>query len=449
MPDSNIDGIKKLSKDDLEKSRKIVLDSIGEGAINIEKIEDKENFIPKKMDSLSFIKKEEPKKTFIPEKKPEINKEAISAGKLKILDAIRSDEESNKKITPKPPVKIPEVPKKINFTALSGEKKKEDLKYAPDFNKFSKSVFNLSKGKEVKYPDKNIENNGINALEKPSLKKPLPKIEIKKIINFHAIFEKIKIYFKNFQTGLKIYVLNFGKYAVKAIKMTGIIFLLFIILYAGYGFLVLRTGLGEKIPVKVFDYFPVPAIIYKYGIVSYSDYKNLKNNYNKSDFWEFNLDAAFKKNISTGIILNELALKYKLNPDNFKDDETLINSLNRLIIYDSEINQVPISRINKIKLMIDNKEDFLAVSEKYGDEKGRKYLNPDTISILNYRNAIKNLRVNDISGIVAQPEGYYIFKCDINNDNSLALSYVLVKSVSLENYINESAENYNILILAK
>jgi hypothetical protein len=191
---------------------------------------------------------------------------------------------------------------------------------------------------------------------------------------------------------------------------------------------------------------PYPAYVSRDGIISFYDYIDIKNKlinqYEEQDL----LERAVKMTVLENIIVNNLADKFKINFIN-SDDDILEkkNILSLLIMQDNTINQVGLSRINKIKALINEEGDFVKTANKYGDSQDKITISiKDNENLPEYFDKIKNMEIGEVSDVINDEAGYYIYRCfDKRNDN-LYLSYVYVKGKTLDEYIKETSSKYRL-----
>ena len=162
-------------------------------------------------------------------------------------------------------------------------------------------------------------------------------------------------------------------------------------------------------------------------------------NFNTADELEQGVKLAIAKNL----VISNLAAKYNLPVIDLNNEE-LKQEIDEKIVYDQEVNQVAINRINKVNQMIDKNGDFVRIANKYGDEQGQVNINKENEDSYSFSQAVKNLAVNEISNIVVTPEGYYIFRCYDKADDFIALSYVFINAKVLSQYLEEAISNFKI-----
>ncbi len=493
MDDNNgkkVDGIKKLSKDELKKSRQIVLDSIGEiersASAAARPSTDKSL---KKMDSIFARKVKDEGSVKLPKEKivkPESEKKDIKQP-LQISESKKKKwREEIKKLIPLTDQKI--IKEKSELQQYKNSQ--ADHRFKPDLDNkiltFDSLMQLKKKGESVKIPDKKtVKPNKINDVKtklgqdlKPSKiggvsfidkkkhalrEKHLEEVEqtrkrekkkkIEQIKRQKKIAEKkakqarrsqkIKAIWKNFLNflgKLSYQLKTAGKQTVYIILVALVLGLLF---YSILAVLIIKFDLDNNLARKITKRSLIPAFITKEGIVPYYIYKDLKanmaDNFNSAD----ELEQGVKLAIANNLVISNLADKYNLSFVSLNSEE-LKQRINERIVYDLELNQVAINRINKVKQMIDENGDFVRVANKYSDEKGQININKENENYYSFSQEVKNLEVNEISDIVVTPEGYYIFRCYDKKDDFVALSYVFIKARGLEEYLEEAITNLKI-----
>jgi len=211
-------------------------------------------------------------------------------------------------------------------------------------------------------------------------------------------------------------------------------FIFFAIAAIGYFllvFIVVKFKLDNSGLRLVSKYVLIPAIITVDGPVDFYSYQDAKINLGLTD-------QSAEQEIIKNIILSNLYKKFKLT------DKSLagLDKLKEHIVRDEKINQAPLERIKKIGEILKSNNDFAAVSSKYGDESGRINISKNSANQYGFYDEVKSLEPNEMSGIVYAPEGYYIFKNTNSSQDFLDLSYVFVRTKSLDSYLEESMNSY-------
>jgi hypothetical protein len=399
MP-KNIDGIKKLSEKELKKSRKIVLDYIGE--------EDKMNKkkesgpIKEKLRTIDGIKVKGNKKT-----KKNKTKTAEKVFKNKdffdeLKNSQNNDNKDKKDIKSKLPV-TKRKPIKKRKTAKSKELKEKTIKFKKEEKISQNKKRNVNKKKKTKSKRKKISKRN--------------KKNIKKIF-----LDNLKYFKNNLYDFLK--ELSFKNFSSSLISSSLFLASSLLLLYLIFSLLVLRFNLKFSFIEKASSYIPVPAIISKEGIIMYKEYDKNK------DFLSY----------SEIIILNKLIEKYDLGID-LEGGYGLEHKefIEEKIIDDQEINRVAFMRIKEVEKAIKDNINFDNI-KSIGDEGGVL----DNSSLESFREFIENLKSGEVSGVVRIPEGNYFFK-KVGN----TYHYVNINNISLEEYLRKQQEKIKLFFLVK
>ena len=426
---NKVDGIKRLSDEERQKSREIILETIGEQShteAKAEKIEIKSVMpnISKRIDSvLHFADKIQEKKqaeTFkIDQKKKEEWRQEVS----KILPVTNDIKVGGVKNNAAPNL-LMQAPTKTEFpakekaikTELSSTKKEKD--YPKEVKRQKTIVRKTALKKEPKDKKKTLHFSPSADYVKPLSKQNL---SIKKIFGLN---EKNKAAWHRLEQRANIVVRKALLYFFIFLSAT-------LVSYSVLVFVIVKLKLDNPVLRSVSDYILIPAIITKDGPIDFYSYQDIKSNLKLTD-------QETEQEIIKNIILSNLYQKFKL-PDN---GLTGLDELKKDVAYDGDINQAPLERIKKIKELIKNDKDFIGVSAKYGDESGRISINKDNSSQYNFYDNVKQLKSDAISDIVYTSEGYYIFKNTSQNQETLDLNYVFVRTKNLNSYLEETIKNY-------
>ncbi len=464
---NKVDGINKLSKEGIKKSRKIVLDSIGEnknseiknsatnseakfgkkidGLIlkkfkkSINKHKEKEVTMSSRDYTVSDVQKKIVKSEIIDKPENDIAQtdrdlleevrqvKRILPGELKqeknVIPSAKKQEENVNQIKRSENTKNSEKRERKREKEKKEERKKEEtIKRKEKGNKERER----EKERRKKEKEKKELENKERILKKKEERKKRNKILKFKIINI----KKTAIY--QLKTGFKRFII---------LLLMVIIFSMFI--YVLFTFSIIKFSFDSNYLRKITKYIPVPALITKTSIVEYYDYKDLRAAIINNSEDETKINDLVNLAVIEKIIINDLIKKYKIQTDNLNKEE-IKNVLRELVIYDNNINQVGIKRINKIKQVIEKEGNFIRTSTKYGDELGQISINNENEKEYSFSETVKQLAVEQISDIIAADKGYYIFRCYDKTDDYVGLSYVLVNTKSLDQYIKEESRNYNI-----
>ena len=237
--------------------------------------------------------------------------------------------------------------------------------------------------------------------------------------------------------------------AKKASYMFAVIALAGIFAYALWLVFVLRADFDNRAVRVMAARVPTPAVITRYGIMDYKVYREFADKA-AADVNGEARSEYLRSMIARYVILDNLVKKYGLPPitPGKENEKELTERLSRLIVYDDTVNQVPISRIRKIKQLIDKNGDFVRTANTYGDEQGQININAGNSASIAYADEISGLNIGEVSGIVYAPEGYYIFKCYEKKEDNSGLSYVFIRAKTLDQYINAAALKMKMWYLA-
>jgi hypothetical protein len=442
MPE-NTDGIKKLSQEELARSRRLVLETIGED----QKLNEKAP-VNKKMDSVirPSIIKNEPKLAGIKENIiPAVGSTRTDENILERAKLVQKEIAKNEPAPKKKP--IIETPKKRQIGSdIKPARMTSSDDYAPDFKKIITFTDYLNKNKKnsvIKSANvKDPFQNKISPRNVFKKKQPIENISVQKfnlLKNLSAIIKKSQLNTKNYYSRLAE---GLKKNLLKSITLSAILFVSLIIVYSLYVLAVLKFNLDNKFLRNLNVYCPVPALIYNNRVVNYYDYKYIKQTLGDESEKSGN---EIKKSILRRLMLLEIASGKGVTDLNAKNNSELEEELSKKVIYDIKINQVAIDRINKIKQMIKTSGQFDQISEKYADEQGVKSLTISDMENLDFYKAIEYLAIGDISPIVAQPEGFYIFRYDATTATQKNFSYIFIKTKNIGNYVDEEVNNSRII----
>ena len=464
----SLDGIKKLSKDEVKKARKILLDYIGEDTDK--KKETQEHKKAKNVDGLlggiNFKKRAKRKKKDLKKiensskEREAIKKELGFSDKEKAIKEkpdkniggtfLRIAEKSEKKrdryktrqdvITKNKETELEEERKvqvqkeleKKRKIILEEEtkKNKEARKLAKIKEELEKEKKHLNKVKKEEAEKKRVKNAEEEIAAKK--KKEKDKKEKRKKIGKKYKLYKHRIHRKIIDSWGKIKQLK--KKIVISILLLLVSTLLF---YLFFVLLLIRLNPDNGITRAIANYMPVPALVSSLGVVEYYDYVDRKNIF-VSEFESIS-DSALNKIFALDFVLIDLVKRYGIN----HGDIDFRQRVEENIMLDLQINSVGIKRIGKIKILIDDSGDFVQISNKYGDKVDKIDFENEQLAVENFGDKLLDLRIDQISDIIAHNDGYYIFK-RYKKNNMFSLSYVYVASVSLDEYLNEEAANLKI-----
>ena len=448
----NLDGIKKLNAEEVKKYRKIVLDYIGEKDASAPEEKDKpvESTVKKAVDGINFNNaknKSQNKKDNIDEavKRQEEERKRILEEEKQFL--IRKEREKNDKLL-KEQDKIrqeklvkEEKDKKLNELKEKQLKEKEELIRMEKIKQIDKErqakelIERERKDREEKIKREELKKKENSLADKVKRQEELKKIksELQKSAQIAAEKRKIKRrkaikkFRKNFKIKFEEILNSVKKNIVYAISLAAVITSLAYIIFS---LLVLRFNQFEIVK-QAAGFLPVPAAITTEGVISYNDFKNIQTN----SYLALNLKEK-KNSLIKWLIINNLGKRYGS-----------VSNLDIKFAADEKFNQVEISRINKIKVLLDagNSMDQLS---KYADEFSAVSYYGEKEAVEKFGTSILNLSSGQTSGIITRPAGFYIIKRLDDNNDKLGLSFLFVSAKSLDEYINEKIKNAKIFILA-
>ncbi|MCK5510358.1 hypothetical protein KAI65_02335 [Candidatus Parcubacteria bacterium] len=391
-----IDGIKP-SKKEIENSRSIVLESIGE---NIQA----EN---KAIDSLSPpIKKEVEIKPVQSEKEkepPKIEKVFARKKALDSLDFLNPADKSDL------------------------EERKIDANFKEKIDKKIKQKIKKKKTTKVK----KLKNKNFSQIKKDDKKPNKPKIKK----NYFKIILKL---ISNFLSKHKN---NFIKSFKRSLSLCFLLFVIFMLLYFALITTVLKFNIDNNFFRQTNKYIPIPAFIARGKVIDYYLWQDIIASANDKT------EVSARAELAKYLVINELTEKYNLPHVDFLNlnDKEIIKAIAERTASDAQVNQVAINRIYSIKEMIKTKNDFIRVSEKYGDELGKATITARNKDQYPYADAIEDLKVNEVSKTINTQDGHYIFLCFEKTMEKQVLSYVFIKNKPFEQILNELIAGYRII----
>ena len=275
--------------------------------------------------------------------------------------------------------------------------------------------------------------------------------------------EKRRVDFKNrkqnFVNGIKKFVnltktnvcntvLSVKRRIVKSLILFFSFALIVVVFYLSFFIIVVQFEIDNNVSRSFAKVFPFPAFFVDGGVVDYYAYVDIKTALRDSGLSEAEAEFFSQREVASKLILNSLEKKY-----GFLIDQDLLaqdifkNKINGYIMRDYEINTVALKRIKKIDEMIKSGEDFVKVSNKYGDSLGRISLNNKNKDDYTYSDEVMILSNNEISGVVYADNGYYIFKCFGKENDSSDLSYVFIKGVDFDEHFDEAINSFRMMSL--
>jgi len=400
LKNKKIDGIKKLSREEIIKARKLVLDEIKQS-------------------------------------NPDAESGALPAKHPIMLDGLWRHQAHPARLKQESPVK----------------KEKESKALAPDFVHDKIAREQLKKNTSEKEKKERIEaNKQVEEEKKEAARlslareqalaarkqqlKILKKEKAKKIRQ--NIVKKIGLFSKELKANIKAAFLRSLYWLMVALVLSILFYLIFLIL-------ILKFDLDNNLTRSISNYFPAPAIITKEGVVNYYEYKDFKNQILKTT--ETGYDSI-KLLLAKKIVMDNLINKYRSSIPPSSSQSEIEGILSEKIAADKEVNTVGLERIKKIKNLIDKNGDFVQTANKFGDEQGLLNISLDNQDDYPFSEQVKKLNISEVSDIIITPQGYYIFKCYEKSATVSGLSYVFIKAKSLDEYLDEAAINLKMWSLA-
>lgn len=501
-----IDGIKKINKDEKKEdlneddrkkySRKLVLESIGEGSkkqakgpliSDIKKVSQKstsplsilkkktvqkdlaDNFIDKKViaenieiDKLEKLKTESKKKDKIIRNKnrDDVLRKQIDAKleeekekSISFDDLISYEEKSREQQIKNDKIKA--IRKKEKLARDRENKKKQDLERMKKQEGKEKSLAEVKekrKREKIQVEKEKIQKKNLaqkKAEEKKAEREKRRKEFREKIRkNKQNLKNKFNNFFKSISNLINRVFLIFKQRIKKSLILFFLFILIIIVFYLSFFIIVNKFEIDNKISRSFSKIFSFPAFFADGGIVDYYDYIDIKNSFKEEGLSEEEKEYLVQRVIISNLLLDKMQNKYGilvnqnlLKENNFKD------KISEYIMRDITINTVALKRIKKIDEMIKSGEDFIKISNKYGDNLGKISLNSKNKKDYNYAEKIMELSVNEISDIIYAENGYYIFKCFQKENDSLNLSYVFIKGINFDEYFNSALNSFKMISL--
>ena len=421
MIDKKVDGIKKMDKKDVEKSRRIVLESINKQAKDlVAKNNISELSANKKVDGILAVTN------------PKIsNKDASLFGLTPALAKSMYKKQTNS------------TKQKDKRHSLNKREHRQDKiikkQTADDFiakNKAQKEESKIEAHQKKQEAKKKALRE--KAQKKADLKKERDRLKKEKAVKKQINKLKFK---KNTKISLKKIITYIKKGYKRALAIIGISVILGIMFYLFMVLLVLKLNFDNNFFRTINTYAPIPAYVTREGIVDYYSYIDIKTQIAKTENNTKNIAEFSKIKIVENFIYDKLINAYGLKGGEYNDIKVEVE---KKIIFDKGVNQVGINRIQKIKEMIGAGGNFVKVASKYGDTQGLLNINNTSKEQISYADKVSHLNIGEVSDIVSADDGYYIFRCyDLAGDN-IALSYVYVRGITLDEYINEEVKNYRL-----
>jgi len=441
MPNKSLDGIKKLSGEELAKARKIVLDSIGETDKRKKRKEEKNFPLPgrKMLDGISSGPAGLASKRIVI-----IKNEALKGKEASVISA--------------PPAPLLRRPRPVAFKrslangiARIGEAARGEEGFRKQENKAEEEmrIKEERKRKEMEAQKKAEAKIRVEKeKEKIRIKKQKEKTRQKRKNQRRQARKRWLFEMKRKLSGL---LGGFGRsfrLAGKIIAFSALfLVVLAILFYLIFASLLLKFNLDNQASRQIANFLPVPAVITKIGFIEYYSYQNIMSELKKELTNQPELEQAARVVFIEKISLAKLARKYNISLI-AREQEEVEKEINVRLAVDKEANRVSYSRINKIKELVEASqadgqasESFEKIGAKYGDEQG--YVSQDN-EFLQLTEEVRQLEASEISEIIITNRGYYIIKKEDKR-----LKYIFVKSVTLDGYLNKMLNELKVWVLAR
>jgi hypothetical protein len=476
----NLDGIKKFDPEDVKRSRKVVLDTIGEEEENniAETVVRPKFFKSQKLDAISHNNQGP--------KEPDVNID----GKRRLLDMIRPAEKKSA-VHSSPPVQISKPVAKIDQARPArpnpklipvednskkdlekiekeGEQKiqemrrfqleeerafheqleadrvrriSEERKRKEEEAKRQKEIQRIELQKKYEEDrirkEKEAEQQKKQALllrekrEKEKEQKKKRKIDEKRLKKERRIGKRKK-FFQDLRNKLKE--------SVKLIVYSAIsIITLSIIVYFSAAIMLIKLNMENPYTDLVSKYVPIPVIVSRIGNVNYSDYKKIAS---------MKIGQDEKKNIHRLLIQNLILRKLSSNFGYRMEDlnnlnENELSKLNSMILKDASINDVPLSRIKKVDELLRSGQSLTDIKKYADDYVFGSYMTEDQI-LSKFGISQVDLSIGKQSDIIYDTDGYYIYQVFEKVDEKFGVNYVYIKAKTLKTYLEEEADKLQV-----
>jgi len=399
----NVDGVKKMSEEEVRKSRQIVLDAIGETEEgDLSDLEGPGDEAGQEKDKEPT--KEEPGQgRGKPEKKTKEKGRLQKAGKDKAgSGSFRQD-------------------KGLAPNMLKGVSDKEPKAQTP-----AKQSKNTQQGPQKGAGrQQQVKQSGQPAPGNTGHKQTVSQKRTKRLQKLQQVFFRSK---------------NNKDSAKPMVSLKKVFYILVLLILAGltlYSLAVLavtqiRPSSGPA--YKMSQYLPIPALLAEDGIMEYHDYIDMRSSFLASGHSPEQAQKLVQTNFAKQMAVNRLLNDYELLEG---DDDFTTKELRRVVVSDQSINLVANSRIKKIKEMVKEQNDFVMIANTYGDEQGQLTLSASTTDQVVGGEQLLDLEKGQVSDVIVGQEGYYMYRCFGRQDESLDLGYVFVEAKTLEDYIEE------------
>jgi len=450
MPKS-LDGIKKLKSEDLQKSRQIILDFIGEkkagGKVGDESLAPIRGGGAKKLDGITINKskiKENAKS--IQQDRAEKEEQAAREDWQKRIKA----EEEKKEQERLDKIKKEEERLKIK-EALT--KQEAERKKIIEQEKQYKEQQDQEKERRRQAEQDKIKAEKLKIAEEKKLLKEALLIErrAEKEKRKLARAKKIKKYRKNIKIKLSAF-LNLSRiFCKRTAAVLAYLLVLLLAFYIALSFIIIGFKIDNKLTRKIADYITIPALITNYGIVDYYDYQDKLAAAARQNYQTVSAaDAAVKIKQQAcqwainNLIYQKLVAKYRLELAASASGNKY--NLAKQVILDDEINQVSLARVQKIEDLLKASKDFSEV-KKFGDGFGERVYLKRNLAESKFSQAINSLPIGQISSKIVTASGFYIIEKYSESGDVIAVKYIFVKAKTLDDYLTEKQNNLKVFSL--
>ncbi len=286
-----------------------------------------------------------------------------------------------------------------NFS-LTDKKKK-------NINSQKKAAVKISKNKKLPPKTKSLQERFVFFVK--SFKKNILKLQKKIIISFKKFLFAIKSNFK------------------KSIFIFTVLSVFACFLYFSFLGAVNLWPNHFYFAQNYFYKIPLPIMFSKNNFLTINDYFDIKQK--SSNFSSTAIEKAMINKLITGYLFK----KYKTNNKEI---------ISKMLVADTDINQVAANRIAKIKQKITKGGDFMEISQKYGDETGVISLKKGDEDRFYPKFDFLSMRPGETSPVVNNARAYYIFYCQAKTNNEVKLNYTKVDAIDFDEYLQNSGRYF-------
>jgi len=247
---------------------------------------------------------------------------------------------------------------------------------------------------------------------------------------------KMAVALKRFGKGFKDGLLAFVKYSW--LPVLGL-FAVYFILYIVFSATLLVSQIDNQNIRRAGKFFPpVPALFTQEWVVNYFTY----------------VDAMKESGLAAGAMdeyfIEKYTREYLFSRHGFDSCAAGTGEkgdfFSRAIICDEEINKISLARIRKIK-EIAGTDDFIAAAAKYADKSGTARIADLGLQSDEFG---KMAEAGEISPVIHGKDGYYILKFSgIDEKKSVQVDYVFVKAKTLDEYLAEKKAGLRVFKLVR